>query len=131
MLADATYKLVVEGFPLLTIGTTDKSRQFHPFGYAMVFRERQEDFKFLFSAVKKAAEITMLIEYNPNLLIADNAPAISNGFISTHGETIKRVNCWAHCIRNIDDELTKIVLSFCIFLFNFVFLFILNCFSNN
>jgi hypothetical protein len=45
VLADATYKLVVEGFPILTIGTTDKSRQFHPFGYAMVYRERQEDFE--------------------------------------------------------------------------------------
>ena len=58
VLADATYKLVVEGFPILTIGTTDKSRQFHPFGYAMVYRERQEDFEFLFRAVKKAAELT-------------------------------------------------------------------------
>ena len=66
VLADATYKLVVEGFPILTIGTTDKSRQF---GYAMVYRERQEDFEFLFRAVKKAAELTTSKEYSPNVLM--------------------------------------------------------------
>ena len=109
MLADATYKLVVEGFPILTVGTTDKTRQFYPFGYAMVFRERCEDFQFLFNSVKKAAEQITSAEYKPNVLIADNAPAIENGFISSFGnDGLKRINCWAHAIRNIDDELTKI-----------------------
>ena len=108
-MADATYKLIVEGFPVLTIGTTDKTRQFHPFGYAMVFRERSEDFHFLFNAVKNAADLTAQIKYKPQVLIADNAPAIENGFISAFGNSeIKRVNCWAHAIRNIDDELAKV-----------------------
>ena len=93
----------------MTIGTTDKTRQFHPFGYAMVFRERCEDFHFLLNAVKKAAEQTALMKYSPRVLIADNAPAIENGFISAFGNNeIKRINCWAHAIRNIDDELAKV-----------------------
>ena len=41
------------------------------------------------------------------LLIADNAPAIELGFIALNGEAIKRINCRANYIRNIDDELCK------------------------
>ena len=76
----------------------------------MVFRERKDDFSFLFNAVKKAASsIEAISDYNPTTLIADNAPAIENGFteIFAH-ENLKRVNCWAHAIRNVDNELTKI-----------------------
>ncbi len=35
VLADGTYKIIVEGFPVLTIGTTDRQRSIHHFGYAM------------------------------------------------------------------------------------------------
>ena len=30
VLSDATYKIIVEGYPILTIGTTDQCRSFHP-----------------------------------------------------------------------------------------------------
>lgn len=41
--ADATYKLLFEGFPVLVVGTTDKNRHFHPLGVALssaTYRER-------------------------------------------------------------------------------------------
>ena len=43
-MSDATYKIVYEGYPVLTIGTTDKSKQFHPFGLAITYEEQTEDF---------------------------------------------------------------------------------------
>ena len=103
-MADATYKIIIEGFPLLTVGTTDECRVFHPFGFAIVLRERASDFEFLFNSVKKGASI-LGIEYNPTTIIADNAPSIENGFNKSFKKCEKRVNCWAHTIRNIDDEL--------------------------
>ena len=51
-------------------------------------------------------------EWKPEILLADNAPAIHQGFIKACGQpTIInwRVNCWAHAIRNIDDELKCVV----------------------
>ena len=39
MLSDATYKSTLEGYPILIVGTTDQSRQFHPFGYAITTEE--------------------------------------------------------------------------------------------
>ena len=59
--------------------------------------------------MKKAAKLSAIQDdYMPNTIIADNAPAIHNGFNAVFGEAYKRINCWAHAIRNIDEELAKI-----------------------
>jgi hypothetical protein len=55
-LADATYKLTIEGYPILTCGTTDKEKIFHPFGIALCFSEKEDDFAFVFDAIKQAAK---------------------------------------------------------------------------
>ncbi len=81
-LADATYKILVEGFPVLTVGTTDQNRAFHPFGLGIVSHETWEDFKFLFDSIQKASKQCSIEAYRPTLLIADNAEAIQNGFIA-------------------------------------------------
>ena len=52
ILSDATYKLTYGGFPALTGGKTDKNKNFHPFGIA----------------------------FNPSILVADNADAVTLGF---------------------------------------------------
>ncbi len=39
--ADATYKLIWQGFPCLIIGTTDMIRQFHPYGFAVCSNEKE------------------------------------------------------------------------------------------
>ncbi|CAF0981240.1 unnamed protein product, partial [Didymodactylos carnosus] len=46
--ADATYKLIWQGFPVLVIGTSDYDRKFHPFGLAICYDEKQSDFEFIF-----------------------------------------------------------------------------------
>jgi hypothetical protein len=50
--ADATYKLIWQGYPVLVVGTTDKIRQFHPFGLCTCSNEQTADFVFLFEALK-------------------------------------------------------------------------------
>ena len=82
ILADATYKLITQGFPVLTCGTTDKAKQFHPYGIAVTTNERQEDFAFLFTAIFETARRIGLDPVQPTLLIADSAESITNGFNS-------------------------------------------------
>ena len=41
-------------------------------------------------------------------MIADSAPSIHNGFKLAYQTLDKRINCWAHVIRNVDDELSKV-----------------------
>ena len=52
--ADGTYKLVWQQHTLIVGGTTDKSKQFHPFGVMLTKRERQADYEFFFNTIKKA-----------------------------------------------------------------------------
>jgi len=54
--ADATYKLVWQGFPILIVGTTDADRHFHPFGLAICTNEEKQDFKFLFQSLVNGVE---------------------------------------------------------------------------
>ena len=56
----------------------------------------------MFDAIK-----SLNTEYKPTRIIADNDYAISNAFNSAFGECEKRINCWAHCIRNIDNEMAE------------------------
>ncbi len=81
-MADATYKILIEGFPILTVGTTDSNRAFHPFGFGIVTHETKDEFKFVFDCLKKASLQCGFSEYKPSILIADNAEAIHNGFVA-------------------------------------------------
>lgn len=75
----------------------------------MTYRETSEDYEFLFNSIKKGVKDIYGFDYKPNILIADNASAIENGFNAAFGDDqITRINCWAHTIRNIDTELAKI-----------------------
>ena len=107
-MSDATYKIVYEGYPVLTIGTTDKSKIFHPFGLAITYEEQTEDFEFVFKSIKETIARIENFIYEPTTLIADNAPAITNGFNNAFKSFSKRVSCWAHVIRNIDINLKPI-----------------------
>ena len=80
ILSDATYKILIEGFPILTVCTTDKCKVFHPFGFAVVSSET--DFSFYFSAFKKSIKESNETIYKQTKLIVDNAAAIHNGFIA-------------------------------------------------
>ena len=47
-------------------------------------------------------------EFCPTILVADGAPAITNGFTAAFGGILKRVMCWAHMIRKVEDRLSRI-----------------------
>ena len=52
---DATYKLIWQGYPVLTIGITDSNRKFHVLGYGVTSTdENTTDFVFLLEALKTA-----------------------------------------------------------------------------
>jgi len=68
---------VIEGWPVLTIGTTDQCRSFHPYGYAIVSGGKDSDFAFIYESIRMHRP-----QFHPKVLIADNAAAIHNGFIT-------------------------------------------------
>jgi hypothetical protein len=48
------------------------------------------------------------INYSPDVLIAESAKEITEGFTAAFGHPRKRIICWEHVIRNIDVNLQKV-----------------------
>lgn len=90
--SDATYKLTYGGFPVLTAGTTDKSKIFHPFGLTLCSTEQSVDFAFFFRSVRQTAFRFYSVQIKPTTLVADNADAITNGEIDIFIEYF--INQW-------------------------------------
>ena len=111
LLVDATYKLIIEGYPVIVVGSTDRKKKFFPIGAAVATNENTPSFKFVFESLKLAAEDLLDYEFQPNLLIADAAGAITAGFRAVFGNSFKRVMCWYHTIAAIDRRLQTIKLS--------------------
>ena len=62
------------------VGTTDLNKEYHPFGVMLTKIEKSRDYGFMFQCVKDLALKIYNHVYKPNILLADTAPAITNGF---------------------------------------------------
>lgn len=82
------------------MGTSDRDRQFHPFGLAVCSTETEEDFEFIFRTLKSNTK-----NLNPKVLIADCAEAITNGFTNAFGSGFARVHCWFHVMDKLRKKL--------------------------
>ena len=78
--ADTTFKVNWISCPLLMCGTTDKCRSFHPFGLLLSKSETNEDFEFMFRCIKDLAFQIYNYDFDPVVLLADDAMSITNGF---------------------------------------------------
>ncbi|CAF3380895.1 unnamed protein product [Rotaria sp. Silwood2] len=106
--ADATYKLIWQGFPVLIVGTSDLDRKFHSIGLSVCTEEKQKDFEFIFKAIRDGSfKLDNSSTYKPDVLIADGSDAIRNAFNCIF-ESNKMVMCWAHVRIYLDKKLCLI-----------------------
>lgn len=100
--ADATYKLLWQGFPVLLVGTTDLNRKFHIIGVAVCQYEREADFRFMFQSVKHCAKLLLQEIVAPTTIVCDAANAISNAFEAEFGEDaeVTIIMCWTHMLKS-------------------------------
>ena len=106
--ADATYKLVWQGFPILIIGTSDYDRHFHIIGIAICTNEKTSDFKFLFESINVGLRKMDQEPAKPEVLICDASDAIKNAFSEIFGDKII-IMCWAHMYRNVSKKIESMV----------------------
>ncbi len=124
---DSTYKLMWLGNPVLILGTSDSVNKFHPFCLAVTTNEKDVDFQFLFHSLQKGIEsignnlhnlnFNVYNIFNDNAmftgetplsnvdLMADAAPAITNGFEAVFGFEQKRGMCYFHVKQAIEKKL--------------------------
>jgi hypothetical protein len=102
--ADATYKLVWQGFPVLIIGTTDLNKVFYPFGLAICSNEKTKDFEFIFNSIQIGMQKINKDVLKPKALISDAADSIKNGFRKIFDNEYDQIMCWAHMKRTVENR---------------------------
>ena len=101
------------GFPVFLIGVVDMKRKFHPTSLSICCNEEAKDNEFIFRTLKSVIEKLFTVIYNPNILIADGAAAITNGFVKVFDPPcLIRIMCWVHMLRNVDKRLNGDLSSF-------------------
>jgi hypothetical protein len=70
--------------------------------------ENEEDYEYMFNALKRIVKEIHQIDFEPTILLADTAGAITNGFSNVFKLT-HRVFCWSHVKRNIDAKLNSVL----------------------
>jgi len=89
------------------IGTTDRTRTFHPIAIGVSSGEGTEDYAFIFDAIKNAAKSIFDEDFKPAVIVADAAAAITAA-ASRSFPGIPRVVCWAHVYRAVQKKLSLI-----------------------
>lgn len=103
--ADGTYKIIVQGYPILVIGISDCYRRFHLCGIGITSSESTEDFKFLFESLQIGLIKTTNQEIDPKAIVADAAIPITNGFSAAFDDIqFTRVHCYAHMMSNVHTQ---------------------------
>lgn len=106
--ADATYKLIWQGYPVLVIGTTDLNKAFHPFGLAICSNEKTEDFRFIFKSIQIGMQRLNKDLFKPTALVADAADAIKNAFRKVFNHQYNQIMCWSHMKTKVENRLSHI-----------------------
>ncbi|KAL0902493.1 hypothetical protein ABMA27_000347 [Loxostege sticticalis] len=106
--ADATYKMIWQGFPVLVCVTTDQNRKFHPLCLTISSNEQKEDFKLMFQGLKDKIQEIFESSWNPKVLVCDAAKSIQNAFLEVFGEHVVVRMCWAHAKRKIQERIARI-----------------------
>ncbi|CAF1159836.1 unnamed protein product [Rotaria sordida] len=106
--ADATYKLIWQGFPALIIGATDLKKVFHPFGLAICSNEKTKDFKFIFNSIQIGLEKIKKDLLKPSALVSDAADSIKNGFKNVFKDEYNQIMCWSHMKMKVQNRICHI-----------------------
>jgi hypothetical protein len=105
--SDTTYKLILQGYPVFVLCVTDNHRHVHPVMVGIATNETAEEFAFMFISFKTGVESEMGVKNKPEILVADGANAITNGFKKVFGDHFTRVMCWAHVYMAVEKRLCK------------------------
>ena len=103
---DATYKLMFQGFPAIVAGVSDADRQITPVVFAIVSGETKDDYEVVLRAMKEGIQTVCGEAFEPRVVVADAAEAISLAVEAVFPGASRRV-CWFHVRKNVESYLRK------------------------
>lgn len=103
--SDTTYKITVEGHPLLVVGASDMGGHFHMLGLMLACSETSDDYEFLFRSLRFGVENIIKGKMTVSVSISDAAGAIHNGFNRVFSDfDFDTVMCYFHVVLNFNKR---------------------------
>lgn len=104
--ADCTFKVTLEGHPLLVICIIDAMRHAHPVAFAIISNQEQTDYFFCFSAILNRCSA---LEYSCKIttFMSDGEMGLKNAACAAFGDGIMLLNCYFHIMQNVVKHLKK------------------------
>lgn len=104
--ADTTNKNTWLGFSVSPIGTVE-SGVFHLIALGVSRNEQEEDFAFMFQAIKNWTFEIFNVQIDPQIVLCNANKSISNAFLSVFGNNSLVLTCWCHVKQTIERILKK------------------------
>ena len=103
---DATYKLTWQGFPAIVAGVSDTDRQVTQVAFAVSSGETKDDYEVVLRAMKEGIQAVSGEAFEPRVVVADAAEAITLAAEAVFPGVIRRV-CWFHVRKSVETVLRK------------------------
>lgn len=99
---DGTYKIIVQGFPILVIGVSDYAKVFHLCGIAICSSEGSADFQFFIESLMHGVIQVTNEDLKPKAVVGDASQSITKAIIDAFDNETVRVFCFFHVMMNVD-----------------------------
>lgn len=90
-------------------GFTDGDKKFHASAISVSSTENQNDYRFVFNALKEGTKSALKDEWKPEIIMCDAAKAISNAFREVFGTQIVELMCWFHAKCAMKDHILTLI----------------------
>jgi hypothetical protein len=98
---DATFKTNTCDYPLLVIGMSDASRQFHPIAFFLSSQRTKEQYEYALESVKKVYRLVVGRELHVRYFMGDAEDAQRNAVVRCFGGDISILMCYFHVLYNV------------------------------
>lgn len=103
---DATYKLINNGFSLLTLGVENKSHNFRFVACAISAHENTEAYTCFLSKISEALETQYNLKLQPILMVSDAADCIHNAIEKVFPNCL-HIRCYFHVMKAVKDKINR------------------------
>jgi len=103
---DCTYKLLTNGFNLLTMGTENEAHNFKFIACCITSQETTTAYENFIKTLQKSFKEHLEFDWSPDYVISDAADSIHNAISKIFPESI-HLRCFFHALKAVKDKLSR------------------------
>lgn len=103
---DGTYKITIQGFPVLIVGSSDIENRFHLSGLGLCSSEGAADYQFMLDSLMNGVITVTNEEIHPNAIVGDSAASITKAIrdVFDDDDNVIRIHCFSHVMMNVEKQ---------------------------